>query len=40
MKELNQTVLQKQLFSSKKGHLSLAKALLDNPERGAEVESL
>ena len=37
MKELNQIVLQKGLFASKKGHLYLRKGYLDNPEGQAEV---
>ena len=39
MKELNQTFLQTALHF-KKGHLCLAKALLDNSEKEADVESL
>ena len=38
LKELNQIVLQKELFASIKGHLYLIKEYLDNPEGQVEVE--
>ena len=38
LKELNQIVLQKELFASIKGHLYLIKGYLDNPEGQVEVE--
>ena len=38
MKELDQIVLQKVLFTSIKGHLCLTKGHLDNPERQVVVE--
>ena len=39
MKELDQTVLQKGLFTSIKGYFYLTKGHLDNPEGHVEVES-
>ena len=39
MKELNQSVPQKGLFASIKGHLCLTKGHLDNPKEQVEVES-
>ena len=39
MKELDQIVLQKGLFTSIKGHLCLTKGHLDNPKGQVEVES-
>ena len=39
MKELDQIILQKGLFTSIKGHLYLTKGHLDNPEGEVQVES-
>ena len=39
MKELNQNILGKGLFTSIKKHLCLTKEYLDNPEGAVEVES-
>ena len=39
MKDFSQTVLQKGLFVSIKGHLCLTKGHLDNPEGQMEIKS-
>ena len=39
MKELNQNILGKGLFTAIKKHLCLTKGYLDNPEGPVEVES-